>query len=178
MLEVNKKPIVKNRSLFNDERKKEIVVNHKLLSQNNLSLLTKNKNHLRDSGKKCVNIIDFIKQKNKFFIEDSFDAKGTREFLASKEVAMRVIKLNDEIIEDKINTKEYSVSQNNLIKLDRDIPDAKHQSNKIINKRTISPRKSRKKNKLKSDKDLFLNENYSEKKNIEKVQKKIRLKVI
>ena len=45
-------------------------------------------------------LLDFIKQKNRFIIKNSFDIKETREFLASKEVAMRVIKLNDEIVEE------------------------------------------------------------------------------
>lgn len=54
--------------------------------------------------KKYSNVIDFIKQKDRFIFKNSYDIKGTREFLASKEVAMRAIKLNDEIIEEeKIN---------------------------------------------------------------------------
>ena len=97
------------------------------------------------------NIINFIKQKKKFFIENSFDYKGTREFLASKEVAMRVIKLNDEIIEEQ---KNNNLSNNNSIKMhfldtEEDLPKnyKRNKSSKVEGKKTISPRKSRKTNK-------------------------------
>ena len=91
MLEVSKKSIRKERS-------------HQSPSKNDLILPSKTEKNYANSTKKDIsNIIDFIKQKNRFILQNSFDIKGTREFLASKEVAMRVIKLNDEIIEeDKI----------------------------------------------------------------------------
>ena len=97
------------------------------------------------------NIINFIKQKNKFYIENSFDNKGAIEFLASKEVAMRVIKLNDEIIEEQ---KNNNLTNKNPIKMhfldtDEDLRKnyKKNKSSKVEGKKTISPRKSRKTNK-------------------------------
>ena len=89
MLEINKKGTRKRKS-------------HQPSSNNNLTLFSKGDSK-HNQPPKDINVVDFIKQKKKFIIENSFDIKGTREFLASKEVAMRVIKLNDEIIEeDKI----------------------------------------------------------------------------
>ena len=53
------------------------------------------------SSKKIETPLDFIKQKNKFKIHDLFDVKGTKDFLASKEDAMKEIQLEDEIINEK-----------------------------------------------------------------------------
>jgi len=61
---------------------------------------------------------------------------------------MRVIKLNDEIDIDNKNQKEHSITNKNLMNLGLNSPvnDIKnHKSSKIAGKRTISPRKSRKK---------------------------------
>lgn len=70
------------------------------------------KNDITSSTKKILNLIEFIKEKNKFFIQNAFDANGTREFLASKEVAMREIKISDEIIEG--NQKKVKFNNNNI----------------------------------------------------------------
>jgi hypothetical protein len=81
-------------------------------------------------------------------MENSFDFKGTREFLASKEVAMRVIRLNDEIVEEKKNNKECS--QKNLLALDFYYYQENYKNNKsskTTGKYSLSPRKPRKKNK-------------------------------
>ena len=93
MLELNKGTIRKRKS-------------HQPSSSNNLILISKSESK-HNKHQKNINVVDFIKQKKKFILQNSFDIKGTREFLASKEVAMRVIKLNDEIIEeDKINEED------------------------------------------------------------------------
>lgn len=150
MIEVNKKSIIKNRSLFNGSIVKNGMIPktyQKYSSLNNLSLIT-GKNKKYNAPKKCLNVIDFIKQKNKFYMENSFDFKGTREFLASKEVAMRVIRLNDEIVEEKKNNKECS--QKNLLALDFYYYQENYKNNKsskTTGKYSLSPRKPRKKNK-------------------------------
>ena len=148
--ETNKKPISKNRSLFNNTNiKKKVYQERKSIGLNNLNLITKKNINLNRPSNKIINVVDFIKQKKKFFIEDSFDIKGAREFLASKEVAMRVIKLNDEIDIECKNKKEHSITDKNLMNLDpmnfHENMEKKHKSSKIAGKRTISPRKSRKK---------------------------------
>ena len=133
-LKSNKNLNLKRESLFNENKKRKIYRNI-------------NKIKILESPNKILNIVQFIKQKNKFFIEDTFNAKGSREFLSSKEIAMRVIILNDEIEKDNVNKKEKSIKQkshlqlNNLISLNK----KRHKSSKITGKRTISPKKSRKK---------------------------------
>lgn len=145
MLEVNKKPTIKNRSLFdgNIVKKRIPPKTCKYSSVNNLSLL-KGKSKKNNKPKKCLNVIDFIRQKDKFFIENTFDVRGTREFLASKEVAMREIKLNDEIVVKKKNHKESS--EPNLLNFNYYKENSKNnKSSKITGNYSISPRKSRKK---------------------------------
>jgi hypothetical protein len=148
MIEVNKKSIIKNRSLFNGSIVKNRMspkIYQKYSSINNLSSITgKNKKYI--APKKCLNIIDFIKQKNKFYMENSFDFKGTREFLASKEVAMRVIRLNDEIVEEKKNNKECSQQNLDFYHFQNNYKNNK--SSKIAGNYSLSPRKPRKKKKL------------------------------
>ena len=174
MTEINKKSILKNRSLFNeiDGKKKKIIKNPKSSSLNNLALITRKCFKL--DSKKNLDLIEFIKQKNKFVIESSFDVNGTREFLASKEVAMRAIRLNDEIIEEN---KMSRVSKNcltnkNLIKINIsnfNENEIKKKSYKIENekKATISPRKSRKIAKIR----MKLGEEFNPEKNIIKPNK-------
>ena len=161
MTEIKKNSIIKKRSLFNYNQpiNNNIIKNVKYSSQNNLSLLPRKDFNLKHSSKKRLNIIDFIKQKNKFFIENSFDVNGTREFLASKEVAMRAIKLNDEIIDVNTNilVTKNNYTNKNLIKLDYNFKEEnKRKSMKTAGNNTISPRKSRKSHKIRIDKELIL----------------------
>ena len=161
MTEIKKNSIIKKRSLFNYNQpiNNNIIKNVKYSSQNNLSLLPRKDFNLKHSSKKRLNIIDFIKQKNKFFIENSFDVNGTREFLASKEVAMRTIKLNDEIIDVNTNilVTKNNYTNKNLIKLDYNFKEEnKRKSMKTAGNNTISPRKSRKSHKIRIDKELIL----------------------
>ena len=155
MIEKLKNPIVKRKSQKNPSS------NNLSLFQNNETKLTK----FSQPNKKVINVIDFIKQKNKFFIKNAFDLKGTREFLASKEVAMRVIKLNDEIIEDDKKVDEdsdikdiYNTNIGNDINL------------KQVNKKISAiPLKS----KFRSNKELFLD---TDLKKFKKELKKINTK--
>ena len=153
MAESNKKHIKKKSSFFklNDGKRIEIVQNQKLYSHNNLSSLAQKNFNLNGSSKKILNFVDFIKEKNKFFIENSFDANGTREFLASKEVAMRTINLNDEIIENNKNLTNKNLVKLKLLNLD-DNEINKKQITKTNKKSTISPRKSRKSQKIRNNK--------------------------
>ncbi len=162
MLETNKKSINTKSSLFNDNItiKNKIKKSKKSCSLNNLTILKKRQIKLINKPNLCLNVIDFIKQKNKFFLENSFDDKGTREFLASKEVAMRVIKLNDEIIpEEEEKGRRISKTNKNLLNLnfmsgnDKEKHE-KTKSAKSLRKNTISPRKSRKNHKKINNKDF------------------------
>ena len=180
MTDINKNSRINKRSLFNDldDKKKKIIKNVKSSSLNNLNIITRKAFNLERTSKENLTLIEFIKQKNKFFIESSFDVNGTREFLASKEVAMRAIKLNDEIIEEKKENevKMSCFTNKNLMKIDIDNYNndvIKKKSTKNANKRTISPRKSRKNEKIK----MKLDEDFSPKKNTIKPKKKSNKKV-
>ena len=180
MTDINKNSRINKRSLFNDldDKKKKIIKNVKSSSLNNLNIITRKAFNLERTSKENLTLIEFIKQKNKFFIESSFDVNGTREFLASKEVAMRAIKLNDEIIEEKKENevKKSCFTNKNLVKIDIDNYNndvIKKKSTKNANKRTISPRKSRKNAKIK----MKLDEDFSPKKNTIKPKKKSNKKV-
>lgn len=137
MLEVNKKTIRKGKS-------------HQTSNKNDLIFLPRPEPKLNQSTKKNINVIDFIKQKKRFIIQNVFDLKGTREFLASKEVAMRVIKLNDEIIEDiKKNDEDSDIK----VIYNTNVGDNMDNLRKKVNKKISAiPVKS----KFKSNKEIFL----------------------
>lgn len=173
MAEMKKKPLSNiKKSLFTDidkinnqksDKKSDKVLN--LNSFNNLIKATKIEDNMESLPKPQnqninLNLINFIKQKKKFFIGNSFDKKGTREFLASKEVALKAIKLNDEIVEDNTNNKNYLTNKNvekiNIKVLnDKESDTKKNKISKLKVKRTLSPKKSRKiKQKFKSAKEI------------------------
>ena len=139
------------------------------LSKNKVTIDSNQETKLNELNKKKASIVDFIKQKKKFILENSFDIKGTTEFLASKEVAMRVIKLNDEIIEDVIkNDEDYDVKdiyQTNL--------GNKTNKNKV-NKKFSSVQI---KNKFKSNKEIISDVNFKNlKKELKRINEKIKSK--
>ena len=170
-----KQPLIQNKKFLCTDvynNKKKIIKNQKYSSFNNLATINgkvSNENFPQISN--TNNIINFIKQKKRFFIENSFDNKGTREFLASKEVAMRVIKLNDEIIEEQ---KNNHLTNKNLLKLNfinadenENLPNniKRNKSSKTAGKRNNIPRKSKKTNKkVVSDNQLIKLENKKTKK--------------
>ena len=170
----NKNPLLKRRTLFNKSQKKKIYTKRKSISVNNLTIIDRINIKKEESPNRISNIIDFIKQKNRFFIENTFDAKGTREFLTSKEVAMRAIILNEETEEKNINKKESSISQQfNIISSSKSIKN--HKSSKAIKKRTLSPKKSRKKAKRKNSEEKAIKK--KENKKLKKSSKKMKDKV-
>ena len=124
-------------------------------SHKNLSCFAnqpKIKNNSNFTSKKTLNAIDFIKQKNKFLIKDNFDEKGTRNFLSSKNIALMEIQLNEEIPNSNNYNDTAKINNNSKILLDNvkkiEKIDENHKKlkNKIIKKRTLSPRKRRGKN--------------------------------
>jgi hypothetical protein len=154
MMENDKKPISQKISLFNDNSpsKSKTKKGRKSYSVNNLSLIKAPKIKPQQL---IFNVIDFIKQKNKFFIENSFDSKGTREFLASKEVAMRVIKLDDEIRPEK-NRRKSKTNKNLFFMKENENENNIKKSVKPSHKNTMSPRKTRKSHNKKMNKEFNL----------------------
>ena len=166
----NKNSLIKNRSLFSetDNIQNQLVknqqTNQRYCSFNNLTNLQNKYNKespikLQNKNKnKNLNIINFIKQKKRFFIENSFDNKGTIQFLASKEIAMRVIKLDDEIIDKNKNITNKNLQKMNFLDIDENTYYnlKNHRSSKAAGRRTISPRKSRNNNnKIISQKEIL-----------------------
>jgi hypothetical protein len=155
------------------QQKKKIVNDRKCHSNNNLNILKYKK---KFKPQKLCNPIDFIKQKKKFFIENSFDVRGTREFLASKEVAMRIIKLNDEIKpekEDRIISKTNKDLEylNYLNGYENENYEEIKKKTKTVRKNTMSPRKSRKGHHKKMNKEFNLEIKEISKKKTKKMKK-------
>ena len=65
---------------------------------------------------KELNIYNFIKQKNKFFISNFFDEKESKKFMESKDLALKEIKLNDKIE----NYKNTNAKTNNSLQTKND----------------------------------------------------------
>ena len=101
---------------------------------------------------KELNIKNFMKQKNKFYISNIFDEKEAKVFLESKDVALEEIKLNDEI-EKNENIKDKP-DINSPIK-NHEFISEKNLKKKITKKGSISPRK--RKSKDKTGKNKFSN---------------------
>lgn len=158
MLEVNKKAIKKGKS-------------HQTSTKNDLIFLPRPEPKLNQSTKKNINVIDFIKQKKRFIIENVFDLKGTREFLASKEVAMRVIKLNDEIIEDiKKNDEDSDIKEIYNTNVGENMDNIRKKVNKKISAIPV-------KSKFKSNKEIFLDLDLKKfKKELAKIKDKLNAK--
>ena len=153
-MENGKNPIKQKISLFNENSpsKAKMKKRIKSYSLNNLTLIKAPK---LKPQQLIFNVIDFIKQKNKFFIENSFDSRGTREFLASKEVAMRAIKLDDEIKPE--NTRRKSKTNKNLFFMKGNENENENLTKKKpSHKTTMSPRKSRKSHYKKMNKEFNL----------------------
>lgn len=158
MLEANKKTIRKGKS-------------HQTSNKNDLIFLPRPEPKLNQSTKKNINVIDFIKQKKRFIIQNVFDLKGTREFLASKEVAMRVIKLNDEIIEDiKKNDEDSDIKDIYNTNVGDNMDNLRKKVNKKISAIPV-------KSKFKSNKEIFLDLDLKKfKKELTKIKDKINSK--
>ena len=118
------------------------------LLQNELSTNTTNNTGNRKSSfnrisNKELNITNFIKQKNKFFISNFFDEIESQKFVESKDVALEEIKLNDNIE----NIKNTGDKPNNSPQLKK----AGYKSQKSLKPRIskgqdISPKRKRSKN--------------------------------
>lgn len=64
------------------------------------------KNISKIDQKKLISPLDFIKQKKKFNIQNIFDSNGSKNFLDSKNEALKKIELTDEVINVKKNENQ------------------------------------------------------------------------
>ena len=134
------------------------------------------------TSKKELNIIDFIKQKNKFTIKTFFDEKGTKKFLASKDLAMQKIEITDDIpilINKKVaesNLAANKKSKNKKVKFKND----KNFSNNIMdndienNNNIQSANISINNNIYNSDKNIIKSKYTNDNKSIKTFHKKLK----
>lgn len=139
--------------------------NPNLLSQQYLSTVatdtTGNKKEiLEKKSKKELNNINFIKQKNKFYISNFFNEKETKKFLESKDIALKRIILNEEIENNNYN---LDIINNNLQFQKNEIKKKKDLKQQNQEESTNIPMNKKIKNKNdKNDKNKILNENKNE----------------
>ena len=120
------------------------------------------KNSSFNISKKDLSLLDFIKQKHKFNIKNNFDENGTKLFLDSKEIALKEIKLNDEmkctnnIYSDKINKDEHlsKINIGNKSLCEEVEEKNKKMKKKIHKEKTTSPKRNKKEKKEKEEKKI------------------------
>lgn len=123
------------------------------LSTNATDTTGNKKETIEKKPKKELNITNFIKQKNKFYISNFFNEKESKKFLDSRDIALKRIKLNDEI--ENINNNNEITNKN--CKQNTEIKNEKKLKKKIQKGNTLSPKKNKSKNK--NDKNKILTEN-------------------
>ena len=112
------------------------------------------------SSKKSITPIEFIKDKNKFYISTFFDKKETQKFLESKDIALMEMKLDDEVIcidsKDENDTGIINKMIKSEIKRHKNRSPNKNEEKtkdqKVRKRQTLSPEKISKKNNKKREK--------------------------
>jgi hypothetical protein len=129
-------------SKYNSEQYLQTILSPILLSKKTTS----------QHNEKKLNLNDFIHQKKKFKINNCFDKKEAKKFLASKDMAMKEIKLDDEIIDIKISNNKSDDIKDESGKNKRNVKRNKFNSKKAfsneklirIKKDKIKPNKTQK----------------------------------
>ena len=93
----------KNSSFFNATT--QVVSQPRLSNFNEYSNMNYSKDNSNLNHKKIENPLDFIKQKKRFFLHNCFDVDGAKNFIESKEIAMKEIKLYEDILYNEDNLK-------------------------------------------------------------------------
>ena len=130
------------------QNKSLLKINPNIGSSNFLipSSFNNNKNISHEIPSKITTPLDFIKNKKKFIIHNSFDINGTKDFLAQKEIAMMTINLEDDIEEEKTG-KKFKKSNTNLLDLDSGNNSFREQNKRNIEQVVVSKKNnSEKKN--------------------------------
>ncbi len=125
---------------------------------------------ISEQDEKVLNIMDFINQKHKFKIQNFFDHRAAKKFLESKDIAMKEIYLDDEIIctkslhdiSDEIMDKKKHKKRTKTKK--------KYKSKKTLSCQKLIYLRERKLKKVKTEKNLkilsdinHINNNYKDK---------------
>ena len=82
----HKTPILKNRSLFNESKKKKNNLRKKSISLNSLTIITKNKRIIDEKPNKALNIIEFIKQKKNLLLKIHLMLREQGNFLLQRKL--------------------------------------------------------------------------------------------
>ena len=102
---------------LNENIKNDIFISKSLKKKPSSMISTKKSLFTENIRENNINIINFIKQKNKFKVQDLFDEKNSKKFLDSKNEAMNEIFLNDELDIDN-NIKKDKKEKNRKSKYD------------------------------------------------------------
>ena len=124
-------------------------------------------------------LLDFISDKSKIVLKSCFDYKGSKQFLEGKSEAMEKIELNESILgENQNKKKKIKIRFHNSLKLNPLI------NNNLLNKiednkkyiSQVSTNNNYKNSKLQNEEfinsNIYLGNNYANKKNIKSVEKK------
>ena len=98
--------------ILNGKLKNDIFHSKSLKKKQSHQLLAKKSLFTENIRQNNINLINFIKQKNRFKIHDIFDKENSKKFLDSKNEAMSEIYLNDELELENKNKKEKK--ENNM----------------------------------------------------------------
>ena len=118
--------------ILNGKSKNDIYHSKSLKKKPSSQMLTKKSLFTDKIRQNNINVINFIKQKNKFKIPDIFDEKNSKKFLDSKSEAMREINLND----------EFEIETNNKPKKEHKRASKYMSSRKIIKPQYINEKTS------------------------------------
>ena len=153
-----------------------------LLKTNKLAQIEESEmKYLNTQQKFSINqkLLDFISDKSKIMLKSCFDYKGSKQFLEGKSEAMKKIELNESILDENQNkNKKKKVRVHSSLKLNFLISD--HLLNKMEdNKKYIScysinnnDKKSKIQNEEFINNNIYLQNNYINKKNIKTSEKK------
>lgn len=151
----HKKIKKKNSSFFNVNT--QITPQKKTSTFSALSTFNNTKNNSHIIPQKIETPIDFIKQKKKFNIQGFFDINGARDFIASKELALKEIILNDEIlfeennpISSHVDKKNYSNNKKKRMKTENNVGEEENIERNIESKKYRSEIKNSNSKKKKS----------------------------
>lgn len=100
--------------ILNGKLKNDIFRSKSLKKKPSTQVMAKKSLFTENIRQNNINIMNFIKQKNKFKIPDLFDEKNSKKFLDSKSEAMSEINLNDELEVENNNKKENKKSSKYL----------------------------------------------------------------
>ena len=109
---------------------------------------------ISDQCEKVLNLVDFINQKHKCKIRNYFDQKASKKFLESKDIAMKEIYLDEEIINTNTQSNISDEINNKKRQKKRTKTKKKYKPKKTFSCQKIINIKEKKLKKVKTEKNL------------------------